>query len=347
VWLNLLPHLPRAHEYWLYSFDPRLTARLLPGSHFVHRRIPVHQAHVRIQLIYPWLARRDRCDAFHVNYYGPWFGAPGLVVTIHDLVYLDFPEYAPPGRRRQMALLGRLSARAARQITTDSDYWKRRITDRFGVAADKVTVVPPGLGREWHEPDRRAMAAAWERIRSRVPSRFVLTVGRLDPRKNLPLAARVTRALRDLGLTDGLVVVGPEDFGGPAIRRAWAADGTAHLVTHLTGVDTPELQALYAHAGCLLFLSVAEGFGMPPLEAMALGAPVVAANRTVMPEVCGDAALLVDPGDEEAVVVAARSALSDDEVRAGLVDRGRGRAARYAGDRMAQEMLNVYRRAAG
>jgi glycosyltransferase involved in cell wall biosynthesis len=347
VWLNLLPHLPPTHEYCLYSFDPQQTAALAPGSHFIHRRIPIHQAHVRIQLVYPWLARRDRCDVFHVNYYGPWLGAPGLVVTIHDLVYLDFPEFAPPGRWRKMALLGRLSARAARQITTDSDYWKRRITDRFGVPAERITVVPPGIGREWNELDEPAVAAAWRRIGSRVPPRFVLTVGRLDPRKNFPLAARVTRVLRELGLTDGLVVVGPEDFGGPAIRRAWAADGTADLVTHLTGLDTAELQALYAHAGCVLFLSVAEGFGMPLLEAMAMGTPVVASNRTVMPEVCGDGALLVDPGGEEAVVAAVRTVLSDETVRAGLVDRGRGRVARYAAERMAQEMLNVYRRAAG
>lgn len=347
VWLNLLRHLPPTHEYRLYSFDPALTARLFPEPHFVHCRIPIHQPHVRIQLVYPWLARRDHCDAFHVNYYGPWLGAPGLVVTIHDVIYLDFPEYAPAARRWRMGVLGRLSARAARQITTVSEYSKRRITERFGVADEKVSVVPNGLSREWTEPDRRAIAAAWGRIGSRVPLRFVLSVGRLDPRKNLPLAARVTRALRDLGLADGLVVVGPEDFGAPAIRRAWAADGTAGLVTHLTGLDTPELQALYAHAGCLLFLSVAEGFGMPPLEAMALGTPVVASNRTVLPEVCGDAALLVDPGDEQAVVAAARSVLSDEAVRAALVDRGRHRVAQFAGDRMARQMVEVYRRAAG
>jgi glycosyltransferase involved in cell wall biosynthesis len=342
VWRNVLPHLPPKHEYWLYSFDPEVTARLLPGSNFVHRRIPLQQSHLRIQFVYPWLARRDRCDAFHVNYYGPWFGARGLVVTIHDLVYLDFPEYAPPARRWQMALLGRLSARAARQVTTDSEYWKRRITDRFGVPADRIAVVPPGLGREWSEPDRQAIATAWTRISARVPLRFVLTVGRLDPRKNLPLAARVTRVLRDLGLTDGLVVVGPEDFGGPAIRRAWAADGTADLVTHLTGLDTPELQALYAHAGCVLFLSQAEGFGMPPLEAMALGTPVVASNRTVMPEVCGDAASLVDPNNQDAVVSAARTVLSDEATRAGLVERGRSRVAMFTSERMARELMGVY-----
>ncbi len=346
VWLNVLPHLPRTHEYWLYSFDPRMTARLLPGAQFVHRPIPVKQSHIRIQFVYPWLARRDQCDAFHVNYFGPWLGAPGLVVTIHDLVYLDFPQFAPPGQRRRWALLGRLSARRARRITTDSHYWKRRIVDQFGVPAEKVAVVPPSLGREWLAPDRPAIAEAWTRIASRVPLRFVLSIGRLDPRKNFPLAARVTRILRDMDLADGLVVVGPEDFGATDIRRAWSRGGNADLVTHLEGLSTHELQALYVHARCLLFLSMAEGFGMPLLEGMALGAPVVASNRTAMPEVCGDAALLVDPGDEEAVVAAARSVLSDQILRAGLVARGLRRATEFGGDRMAEQLVDVYRAAA-
>ncbi len=347
VWLNLLRDLPPTNEYRLYSFDPALTARLFPESHFVHCGIPIHQPHVRIQLVYPWLARRDRCDAFHVNYYGPWLGAPGLVVTIHDVIYLDFPMYAPAVGRRRMAFLGRLSARAARQVTTVSEYSKRRITERLGVAAERISVVPNGLGREWTEPDGAAIAAAWARLAPRVPERFVLTVGRLDPRKNLPLTARVTRELRRQGLADGLVVVGSDDFGGAGIRRAWQEEGTADLVVHLTGLDTAELQALYARARCLLYLSLAEGFGMPLLEAMAMGTPVVASNRTVMPEVCGDAALLVDPVDEEAVVAAARAVLSDEPVRAALVDRGRCRAAQYRSDRTARQMVDVYRRAAG
>jgi len=347
AWRNLLRHLAPPHEYRLYSFDPALTARLFPEPHFVHCRIPIHQPHVRIQLVYPWLARRDHCDAFHVNYYGPWLGAPGLVVTIHDVIYLDFPAYAPPGWRRRTAVLGSLSAWAARQITTVSEYSKRRITERFGVPADKISVVPNGLSREWTDPDGAAIAAAWTRLAPRLPDRFLLTVGRLDPRKNLPLTARVTRELRRLKLADGLVVVGSDDFGGSVIRHDWAADGTSELVTHLSELNTPELQALYLHAKCLLFLSLAEGFGLPLLEAMAMGTPVVASNRTAMPEVCGDAACLVDPADEEAVVAATRSVLSDEALRARFVDRGRSRVALYASDRSARQMLEVYRRAAG
>ena len=208
--------------------------------------------------------------------------------------------------------------------------------------ADKVAVVSPGLSSEWLEPDRGAIADAWTRIASRVPPRFVLTVGRMDPRKNFALAARVTRVLRTMGLADGLVVVGPEDFGSADIRHAWTRDGTDDLVTHLHGLSTHELQALYGHARCLVFLSMAEGFGMPLLVAMALGTPVLASNRTVMPEVCGDGALLVDPANQEAVVDAARTVLGDEAARAALVERGRSRVAMFTSERMARELLGVY-----
>ena len=345
VWLNLLQHLPPSHEYCLYSFDPAHTARQVPQPQFVHRRIPIRAPYVRIPLVYPWLARRDACDVFHVNYYGPWLGAPGLVVTIQDLIYLDFPAFAPAVRRAQLGVLGRLSARAARQITTASQYSKGRSIERFGVAQEKISVVPNGLSRAWTEPDQSAIAAAWNRLAPRVPARFVLAVGRLDPRKNLPLTARVTGQLRRLGLADGLVVVGPDDFGADAIRRAWRADGTADLVCHLRGLDTSELQALYARARCLLFLSLAEGFGLPLLEAMAIGTPVVASNRTAIPEICGDAAALVDPAEEDAVVHAARAVLTDAARGAELVDRGRRRVAVYGGEQAAQRMLEVYCRA--
>src|ERR1700722_11336853 len=96
VWRAMLRQLPPDATYVLYSFDPAITAAEFPAPHFEHRRIPVRQPHLRFQLVYPVLARRDRCDVFHTNYYLPLLAGPGSVVTIHDIIYLDFPAFAPP-----------------------------------------------------------------------------------------------------------------------------------------------------------------------------------------------------------------------------------------------------------
>jgi glycosyltransferase involved in cell wall biosynthesis len=284
---------------------------------------------------------------FHANYYGPWVGAPPLVLSVPDLIYLDFPEFAPRGRRRSMKVLGRLSARVARVVVAGSEYSRGRVLKHYGLPEDRVVVVHYGLGDEWHRPDETAIARAWSGLRERVPARYLITVGRLDTRKNFPACARVARALAQEGLLDGLVIVGPADFGAGAIERALDRDGTRQLVTRLAGLSLVEIQALYRNALGLVYLSLAEGFGLPLIEAMALGTPVVSSNRTAMPEVCGGAALLVDPDDVREATEAARRMITDPATRDGLVRAGSARAAAFRSAAMADAMAAVYGRAAG
>jgi glycosyltransferase involved in cell wall biosynthesis len=344
VWRAMLGDLPGGDTtYVLYSFDPAATAREFPQPHFVHRRIPTRQAHLRFQVAYPWLARRDRCDVFHTNYYVPLLGVPGSVVTIQDIIYLDFPAFAPAVRRAQFGVLTAWAARHARAVIAPTAYTKRRLVERFGIPADRVTIVPNALASEWHAPDEAAIAAAWQRLRARCPARFVLGVGRLDPRKNIVATARVARALRAEGLTDGLVWVGADDFGTPAIARALETEGP---IVRLDGLSTVELQAVYRHAQALLFLSLAEGFGYPPLEAMAMGTPAVASDRTSIPEVVGAAAVLVDSDDLHAVIAASRRVIADASARRALCGAGLARAATFTGADMAARTAAVYARVA-
>lgn len=346
VWETLLAGFPPAHEYVLLSFDPDATRRRFPQPWFRHARIPVHFAPMRIAMAYPLLARTLRCDVLHVNYFGPPVGAPGLVVSMHDVLYLDFPELVPIGRRAQFRLLGGLSARRAAQVIAVSEYSRQRVVHHFGLDPARVHHVPNGLGGEWHSPDERGLARAWEAIHTRLPARFALSVGRLEQRKNHLTAARVAAQLRRDGLIEGLVIVGAEDFGGTALRDALRREGLDDLVTHLPGVDLPTLQAVYRQASVLLYLSLAEGFGLPALEGMAMGVPVVAADRTAIPEVCGDAALLVNPDDQDAVVEAARRVLSDASLAAALRSRGRARAAHYTAEQTVRGTMAVYAEAA-
>src|SRR5687768_4453459 len=120
VWLNLLSELPSSNEYILYSFAPAEMQRRFPQPHFVHRRIPSMPAAARIQLAFPIMTRRDRCDVFHANYYGPIMAGPPVVLQVHDVIYLDFPDYSTGTRRALFATLGRASARTAARVVTNS-----------------------------------------------------------------------------------------------------------------------------------------------------------------------------------------------------------------------------------
>jgi glycosyltransferase involved in cell wall biosynthesis len=346
VWRNLLPALPAENSYVLYSFDPGATAAAFPQAHFEHRGIPIHQPHLRILAGYAWLARRDRCDVFHTNYYAPLVGVRGRVLTIHDLVYVDFPEFSTGLRSLQQRVLGRASARAARGIITDSEYAQGRIAHHFDISRDRITVVYPGLSAVWQVPDEPAIAAAWATLRARLPERYMLGVGRMDPRKGVLVAARVAHALREEDASDGLVWVGPSDFGADAIERELRRSGMDRAVIRVGDLSLLELQALYRHAQLLLFPSLAEGFGYPPLEAMAMGTPAVVSNRTSIPEVCGDGGLVVDPVDVRALTEAARSVLRTPALREALVARGRRRVAGFTNSIMADRTVEVYRRAA-
>jgi glycosyltransferase involved in cell wall biosynthesis len=346
VWMNLLTELPATHEYVLYSFDPETVSRIFPQSHFIHRPIPRMPAAARIQFAFPFMTRRDRCDVFHANYYGPIVGGPPLVLQVHDLIYLDFPQYSTGMRTALFATLSRASAHAAQRVVTDSEWSKGRIIAHYHLAPDRIDVVPLGLDRSWRCPSEQAIERAWGQLRSRVPARFALSVGRLDPRKNFARTARVVRTLVERGLLDGLVIVGPEDFGATRIREEMERDGTAGIVTHLSALDTASLQALYRHASCLLYLSLAEGFGLPLIEAMSMGTPIVASNRTSIPEVVGDAGLIVDPESSEEAVTALSSLLSSPQLRDSMIARGKARAKQFDGTVAASRMVDVYTAAA-
>lgn len=345
VWETLLAGLPPEHEYVLLSFDPHETRRRYPQPWFEHRRIPLHFAPLRIALAYPALARATGCDVLHVNYFGPPVGARGLVVSMHDVLYLDFPELVPPARRAQFRILAGLTVRRAARVVVGSEYSRARIAHHFGVADERVDFVPYALRQEWLAPDENAIAGAWQELAAKLPRRYALSVGRLEPRKNHIAAVRAAARLRREGLLDGVVLVGAEDFGGAAFRAAVASEGLSDAVVHLPRVPLAGLQAIFRHASVLLYLSLAEGFGLPVLEAMAMGVPIVATDRTAVPEVCRDAALLVDPEEPEQVLDAARRILGDAILADTLRAAGAHHAAAYTPARAARDTIASYARA--
>jgi glycosyltransferase involved in cell wall biosynthesis len=261
------------------------------------------------------------------------------VVTIHDLIYKRFPETHRGLLARGMAALVPLAARRADRVVVDSEAAKAEIVEMLGVPAGKVDAVPLGPGLP-----ARAPPTPEAELRTRLAlggGRFVLSVSAKRPHKNL---RRLIEALADVPADATLVIPGyPTPF-----EKALLADarrlGVAKRVCFCGWVSDADLEGLYAAATCLAFPSLAEGFGLPVLEAMRRDLPVVCSAIPVLTEVAGDAAVTFDPLDPAAIAAAVARVLDDGPLRADLVGRGRTRAERFSWRATAEGTVAAYRR---
>lgn len=263
-------------------------------------------------------------------------GGLPLVVTVHDLLALRMPELFTAGVRAHVRLSAQFARRADR-ILTNSEWTRTEVIDLLGVAPERVVATPFGIAERFSpgEPDP-------ERLRERfgITGRYVLSVGTREPRKNL---ATVVEAFRRVEVENGaqLVLVGGRGWLGDELDAALRASGDRVVVTGF--VDDAELVELYRGAACFAFPSLAEGFGFPPLEAMACAAPVVSSDRGGLAEVAAGAAMIVDPGDAEAVADAMRRVLGDAALAQDLRRRGLERAAAFSWQRCAEQTARAYR----
>jgi glycosyltransferase involved in cell wall biosynthesis len=261
------------------------------------------------------------------------------VVTVHDVLALRAPQYFSPVIRTNFQLLGPRTIRRAAAVLTGSEYSRREIVELVGAGPDRVHVVPLGL-----EPRFRPRPADPARLAARfgIDRPYVLCVGTLEVRKNLLGALEAFSALRDLDVQ--LVVAGGVGWMNDEFARV-VRDVRDHvIVTGYIGDD--DLVGLMSSAACFLYPSFLEGFGFPPLEAMACGAPVVSSTGGSLPEVCGDAALLVDPADTRAITGALERVLTDEPLAADLRRRGLERSRAFTWARCAEGTVDVYRAAA-
>jgi glycosyltransferase involved in cell wall biosynthesis len=301
------------------------------------------------QFCVPFAAARLKADVLHVPYFAPprWSPAP-LVATVLDIIPLRLPEYRARGLvRAYMALVAR-TARSAGQVIAISEHSWGEIVATLGVPPERVTTTPLAAGRQFRpqDPVRAAETAA----RYGLEAPFVYYVGGLDARKNVPLLIRAFAQMRRAGGPQAVLAIAGRALGGdrrlfPDLDAVIAAEGAGAFVRR---VEVPPADAplLYAAAALFAFPSRYEGFGLPPLEAMACGAPVVASDASSLPEVLGEAALLVPPDDLAAWASALWRVLADGTLQERMRRRGLERAALFSYERTARETLAVYARAA-
>jgi len=294
-------------------------------------------------------------------YHGAAYAMPALcpvpaVVTVHDLSFIRMPGAFPPLQARYLRLATSVSARRAAALIAVSEFTGRELVRLLGVPAERVHVVPNGCDPRCR-PLPPADVAAF-RARAGLPERFILAVGTLQPRKNLETLLRAYALLRRdwdanrgnghagdeaAGAPPALVVAGAPGWGRVDVRAHAAGLGVAeHL--YLPGfVPEADLPALYNAALCLAFPSRYEGFGLPALEAMACGTPVVVSDATSLPEVVGDAGLRVPPDDVAGWAAALLHLATDAPARRALAERGPARATGFTWQRAASQTAAVWR----
>ncbi len=295
----------------------------------------------------PRAAARAGVDVLHAPAYtAPFIAGRPVVLTIHDVSYARHPEWYPYRRDRVRRWYYRRSAWSAAHVITDSAFSAGEIVAAYGLPADRITVAPLGVDPAFAPADAAAAHGA-PALPPGVREPFLLHVGDLHERRNLGVVLEALIAARTRGAGAlSLVLAGVDRGTGSGLAAAAARAGVPDAVVQLGKVDESVLHALYGRTLALTYPSLYEGFGFPTLEAMASGAPVLASRAASMPEVVGDAGLLLPPSDAAAWTDAIVRIATEGTLRDRLRAAGLARAASFTWARTARATLEVYRRVA-
>ncbi|PWT95434.1 MAG: glycosyltransferase family 1 protein [Blastocatellia bacterium] len=343
--VEALAQIDNSNEYTLYvtteeAYD-RFTNR---WTNFKVRSTRPHTPLIRIPLTLSAELRKNPVDVLHVQFTAPPFCPCPVIVSIHDLSFEHLPHTFNRRSRTQLRLTVRRSARRAARILSLSEHTRRDIAETYRIDPAQITAIPPAAPSHYGPVvDEKEL----QRVRHTygIEGEYVLSVGSIQPRKNL---ARLVRSYASLlakypgGRFPKLVLVG---------KCAWLYDETFRTLQEtgindsviLTGyVPESDLPALYSGCSAFVYPSFFEGFGLPPLEAMKCGAPVIVGNMTSLPEVVGDAALQVDPFDEKEIASAVEQIVNDQGLRDKLRVKGWARAEMFDWRETARRTLQVY-----
>ena len=348
--IKALAELDGENRYTLYLANAEAAASWRSDftrrfGNFEVRLLPPPTPLIRVPVALAFDLRFRPVDVLHVQFTAPPFCPVPVIATIHDLAFEHLPETFTRRGSLQLKITVRRTAKKAARVATVSEYSRQDLIRTYRLPPEKVVVTHNGIEPHFTPQPRSADEAESLRRRLGIGRDFILAVGSLQPRKNLIRLMRAYSKLRSeqASFHHQLVIVG---------RQLWLADGIFEEVQRqpwaqdviLTGyVADEDLPALYRAATAFVYPSLFEGFGLPPVEAMACGTPVVTSNTSSLPEVVGEAAVLVDPYDEQDLIRALLKIVNDHSLRAQLRERGLAQAQKFTWRAAAEKTLELYR----
>lgn len=320
-----------------------------PGVNFVWkatRLTPRWLARIwyRAHLPLPIEAFVGAVDLYHATDFvlPPTRPSTKTIVTVHDLSFVRVPDAASPKLRNYLNYVVPLSVRRADHVIADSFATQQDLIDLYGVPAEKITTLHSGIDPRYQQGDSYTSPLTIRSKYNLPETPYLFAVGTIQPRKNYSRLIRALRLLRDKRYDLVLVIAGGKGWLEDEMYRTIRQTHMQDHVYLIGFADDEDLPALYREAACVAYPSLYEGFGFPILEAMACGTPVVTSNVSSMPEVAGNAALLVDPYDVEALARTIQRILDDTDLRETLIARGYQQIKRFTWEQAAQELHQIY-----
>jgi glycosyltransferase involved in cell wall biosynthesis len=351
---NLLQHLPSADpdlRYTAFLCEPQFSPP--PGLQLWRPHWSTTAPLRRMmweQLAAPFALRRHGIDLFHaMAFVAPLSSPCPTVVTVLDLSFFRYPSAFTTGKRLYLQLMTRLSARRAAQVIAISDSTRRDVIATLGISPSRVQTVYCGIDERFRALPPSQIEAF--RGQKGLPDRFILFLGTIEPRKNVThlveafarLCARHPNAAADLYL----VIAGAKGWLFEPLFAKVSSLGLEDRVLFPGYVPEKEKEWWYNAATCFCYPSLYEGFGLPPLEAMACGVPVITSDTSSLPEVVGEAGLMRPPQDIDALSTALHQVMGDPDLRAILSEQGKKQAAKFSWAQAAQQTAQIYRRVLG
>ena len=287
----------------------------------------------------PRLQKKLALDLLHTQYIIPMPSLSKTVVTIHDVLFESHPEFFHPFFRMRSKILMRIAANKSEHIFTVSEFSRNEICNRYKVRPERISITTCAVNKNKFYPG--SDGSEFIVNRGLESGCYYLTVGRLEPRKNHITLFKAYSALGPNALP--LVVVGQKDFGFESMFKATTQTGIIKKVIFIDDVNDQELPALYRHCLAFIYPSMAEGFGIPPLEAMASGVPVLVADNTALTEVVGEAGLLVSPKDIRGLSNAMAAVSANSLLRSSLAAKGLLQSTKFSWDDSATQLAERYR----
>lgn len=342
--VKALGEIDGVNKYCLYGADPAPFMEWLKlHPNFSCRSLRTNSRWLIIPFLLPWELFRHPIDLFHATFVVPPVCPGKVILTVHDISWEIHPEYFPANVRFRLSWLTRLGVVRAQKIIAATEATKRDLISCYKVPSDKIIVTHYGINQRFASPRNQQLNRTVLEKKYGIAGDFLLYVGRFHIRKNLPrLLQAFASVKRESPRPIRLVLAGSEMWNATPLAQTIEQLQLQEDVRCLGYVPDQDLPVLYQEAKLLVYPSIYEGFGFPPLEAMSCGTPVVTSNRSSLPEVVGDGALLVNPFDVAEIAESILKVLKDDDLRNRLIAKGFENVKRFSWQTTAQQTINVY-----